>query len=103
MTNVPDIVLRRNNVATHEPCAICGDVDLTDIPFTPALEGTESGWGRVCWQCFEKHWGGRYVAQAFRYVLDFLADPERPQFVAFHAMMVAHEFPPRRPTLSTIK
>ena len=46
------LAIKMNNLATNDPCAICGR--RTDPSTGPELF-TANTWGVVCWQCGEEH------------------------------------------------
>ena len=64
-----EVILRPNNCATHETCALCNCYERADSPLMAALEGT----GRwVCLPCFEKRSGIPGSAQLIHYLNQFL-------------------------------
>jgi hypothetical protein len=69
-----EVILRPNNCATHESCALCISYERADSPLMAVLEGTER-W--VCLPCFEKRSGIRGSAVLIDYLNGVLAETGR--------------------------
>jgi hypothetical protein len=51
----PTLAIKRNNCASNDPCAICGDRTEPDVGPELFLEGT---WELICYEC-----GGEYAPE----------------------------------------
>lgn len=69
-----EVILRLNNLAQRNSCAICDGGDRMDTPLAASLEGTDS-W--VCLECFEKRSEIHGIARLVNYLNGILYQAQR--------------------------